>query len=143
MIADRIGVVVRLGSVVGIRISGNLGIVAGQRRGIVERTRAVDRPIETIKAPLKGPIVFRTVGFRVTSHMPFANRIAFIIGRFKDLSDRAAGCVEIPLVALERLFVHHVSNAGLVRIEAGQETCTGWAAPRGIVELREPQTVAR
>jgi acetyl-CoA C-acetyltransferase len=36
-----------------------------------------------------------------------------------------------------------VSNAGLVRIEAGQETCTGWAAPRGIVELRESQTVAR
>ena len=143
MIADRIGVVVGLGSVVGICISGNLGVIAGQRRGIVERSRAVDRPIETIKAPLKRPIVFRTVGIRVTSHMPFANRIASIIGRFKDLSDRAAGCVQIPLVALERLFVHHVSNTGLVRIKARQETCTRWTAPRGVVELGEPQTVAR
>jgi hypothetical protein len=100
----------------------------------------VDRAVVAVEAAGERPVVLRSVRRRVPRHVPLADGIALVARGPQRLGNRHAPAVQIAAIAVEPLVLHHVSDAGLVRRETGQERGPRGAAASRIIELREPQS---
>ena len=112
---------------------------------------AVDDTEEAVEAPLSrrrmclvadGPPV-RLAGDVVAAHVPFAGHQRPVIREAEHLGDRRGVFTEVSLIGSGAQVRGHVTHAGLVRIEPGQERRPGWTAPRAVVHRREHESVAR
>jgi len=145
VVGDRVGVEPgSLGAIVRIVVRRDVGVVPGQGIRIEEGTRAVDRAVEAIEAPLERPVRLVGVLFlsAVGSHVPLAAEVGPVSGGPECLGDGEALSVEITPVGGQAVVAHHVTDPGLVRIEPGQEGRPGRAASSRIVELGESKTAA-
>ena len=61
VVGDRVGVVVRLRLVLRVGEGRDHGVVADQRRRVVEAAAAVDRAVEAVEPALERPVVLRPV----------------------------------------------------------------------------------
>src|SRR3954454_138552 len=75
--------------------------------------------------------------------MPLAAEIARIIPALERFGDRHATLVQIAGIAFRTVAVGEDADAGLVRMQAGQQRGARRAAARGVVELRVTQPVRR
>ena len=73
--------------------------------------------------------------------MPFPGKIGRILRGLQNLGNGLHIASEIALVSGESGVIHHMSDSCLMGISSGQQTCPGRAAPSGVVELCEAQTV--
>ena len=75
--------------------------------------------------------------------MPLAAHVGAVAVRLQHLRDRHAAVVEVAGVALGARVVGEDADAGLVRVQAGQQRGAARAAARRVVERAEAQPVAR
>ena len=97
--------------------------------------------VEAAEATLKRPVelVGIALWMRDIGDMPFADGVALITRGFQGLGNRDAALVQVAGVTFELPVLHHVPDARLMRIEAGEQRGTRGAAAGRVVELREPQ----
>lgn len=146
VVGDGVGVVPgAVGLVVGIVLGGDEGVVAGEGVGVEEGTGAVDGAVEAVEASLAWPVVavgFAVFGFGDGGDVPFAGHVGAVAGRLESLGDGEALGVEIAAVGGEAVVTGHMTDACLMRVEAGEEGASRRAAAAGVVELREAEAVA-
>src|SRR5262249_45922967 len=75
----------------------------------------------------------------VPGDVPLAEGVGPVPGRLEGLRERDAPVVEVPSVGVEALVLRHVPDAGLVRVEAGEQAGAGRAAAGRVVELGGPR----
>ena len=75
----------------------------------------------------------------VLAHVPLAGHGGEVARAAQHLGDGDAAVVEPAAVAGHAVVLGHVPDAGLVRIQAGQQRGARRAAAAGVVELREAQ----
>jgi len=141
VIVDRVGVVERLGLVFRVRVGRDHRVVARQRVGVEEAARSVDRAVEAVVPALQGPIVLGPVGLGLFRDVPLAGHVGRVARALEGLGDGDAAAVEVAAVSVEPAVVHHMPDAGLVRVEPAHEARASRAAAGGVVEVREPQPV--
>ena len=78
---------------------------------------------------------------RLRRDVPLAAHVGVVAAGLQHLRDRHAAVVEVAGVALRAGVVGEDADAGLVRMQAGQQRGARRAAARGVVELREAQAV--
>src|SRR5262249_42708506 len=118
---------------------GDHRVVAHQRRRVVKTAGADDGAVIAVEAALQRPVVLGAARLVVPGDVPLADRVGAIPGRLKGFGDGNAIAVQVAAVTVETLVLHHVADAGLVWIKAGEQTGAGRAAAGGVVELREAQ----
>lgn len=84
-----------------------------------------------VEAAVEGPMG------PILADVPFAGHHDGIAGGFKGFGHGLAVLVEVALIGGDTAVVHHVADAGLVGVEAGEEGGAGGAAAGGIIELGE------
>ena len=140
MIRNRVGVVIRLGSIFRICEGRDHGIVADERGWIKKTARTMDGTVVSIESTLAWPIVFRPIRARVASHVPFAGCIAAVTRRFEHLCKGLAGLIQVSAIPRYPSILHHVPHTRLMRIEPSKETSACWTAPSGVVKLSEAKS---
>ena len=142
VVGDGVGVIPgSFGLVFGVVFGRDLGVVAGEGVGVEEGAGAVDGAEEFIEAALEGPVVLFVVGHHFRGDVPFSGHVGAVSGWLEGLGDGEAFLVEVALVLGDSVVAGHVANAGLVRVESGEEGGAGGAAAAGIVELGEAHAV--
>jgi len=98
-----------------------------------------------LESALPGPVGFLRLagGFGVPRHMPLAGHGGAIPRGAQDFGNGHAAVAEVPPVARLLPVGDHVADAGLVRIQPGQQRSAGGAAAARIIELCEPQPARR
>ena len=139
VVADGVGVVELGGTVFGVVERADGRVVAGQGAGVEETAGAGDGAVVAVETALQGPVVFGTVGFDVAGDVPFAEGVGAITGGFEGFGEGDAVAVEVAAVAGESFVFHHVSDAGLVGVEARKQGGAGGTAAGGVVELGEAE----
>ena len=148
VIRDRIGVIKRfvitmLGRIHWIVKRRYEFVVSSQSVGVKETAGSVDRSVETIKAALSWPVtlfVFR-FGADLAGNVPLACHVSFVACGFQSFGDRHAFTIDFAAVTVVAAIVHHVAHASLVWVQTGHKTRTSRAATRGVIKLREPQSI--
>ena len=74
--------------------------------------------------------------------VPFAGGIGAVAGGAKSLGEGDALVVEAAAVPGMAKVVHHVADACLMRVKAGEEGSARWATACGVVKLGEPEPVS-
>ncbi len=110
-------------------------VVAGESDGVPVAAGPVDGAEVVVEAALAGPVVFVALADR--GHMPLAAHERRVTGGFERLSDGDALAVQVAAIAGQPEVAHHVADAGLVGVEAGEQAGAGGAAAGGVVELGE------
>ena len=98
----------------------------------------MDGTVKTIEPPLPRPVVPRAAGLDLGGDVPLAGHVRRVAGSVHHLGDGADVFVQVALVAGEVAVAHHVPDAGLVRVSAGEQRGAGGAAAAGVVKLGEP-----
>ena len=83
-------------------------------------------------------LVLQLVRALAGGDVPFAGDVGAVAGGPEHLGERDAAAVEIAAVGVGAVVLHHMADAGLMRIEAGEQRGARGAAARHVVELREP-----
>jgi hypothetical protein len=145
LIGDGVGVVVLRGLVLGILGDGDELVVAYQGAGIEVTAGAMDGAVVAVEAALEGPVAAVPQGFGVLArgHVPFTDGVIPVTGGSESLGEGHALAVQAAPVAVVIPVLHHVTDAGLVRVETGEQRGAGRAASRGVVKLGEPEPVGR
>lgn len=79
----------------------------------------------------------------VLTHMPLSGHRGEVAGGPQHLRDGHARVIEPALIARHALVLRHVPDAGLMRIQSGEQRGPSGAATAGVVELRKAQAVLR
>ena len=146
-----------LGDCVRVVVDGGLGVVRrrefhgfvvfGEGDRVVEAAGAMNRAVETVEAALPRPVVSRgefvvaAPVAHVTSDVPLPRHVGAVAGLAECLGDRHRVGGEVAAVSRQPVVAHHVADAGLVRVEAGQQGRAGRAAACRVVEVAETQAV--
>ena len=130
LVADGVGVEEIL---VAFRLVVDVLVSAGQGVRMVEAARADDRSVELVEAALHRPRVRRF--FEAARHVPLAAHVAAVSARLECLRDRHATPVQIARVPFGAGRVGEDSDAGLMRMQSGQQGRPRRAAPGRVVEL--------
>src|SRR4029078_13441126 len=83
--------------------------------------RRGNRDVVVVKTALQRPIVFIAIGLRGFSHVPLADGVGAVSSGAKNLCNGRTEAVEFDAIAVATFVIHHVANAGLMGIEAGEE----------------------
>ncbi len=144
VVVDGVGVVKAPRLVFRVCVRRNPGVVAGERVGVEKAAGAVDRAVEAVEAALERPVVLLRFagGIDLFGDVPLADHVGAVAGGLECLGDREAAPVEVAAIAVEHAIFHHVADAGLVRVEAGEERGAGRAAAGRVVELGEAHAAA-
>ena len=135
-VGDRIGVVEagRQRFVLGI------GLAARQRAGLEERAAAGEGAEEAVEAAPRRPGL---VGLaHLGTQVPLAGQAGRVAGGLQRLGDRHAVRIDRARVAARPVVVGEDADAGLVRVQAGEQRGARRAAARSVVELREAYAAA-
>ena len=79
----------------------------------------------------------------VVTNMPLTGHRSEVARRVEGFGQRHALIVESPAIARLLPVLDHVPDAGLVRVQARQQGGARRTTPRGVIELREPQSTRR
>ena len=101
----------------------------------------MDGAEEFVEAALAGPIVLGIGGFHLGGDVPFSGHVGAVAGGLERFGDGEAFLVEVALVLGEPVVAGHVTDAGLVRVESGEEGGAGGATAGRIVKLGEAHSV--
>ena len=116
-----------------------VGRQAGVERVFLEaRVEPADHAVELVEPAVGGPRRLRP-----GAQVPLAHHAGVVAGGPKDLGNGDGVRLREPLVAAGVGLVVHQPDAGLMRVQAGQQTGTTGAAAGAVVELAEPQAVLR
>ena len=77
------------------------------------------------------------------TNVPLSRHKGLIARRLESFGKGDAGIVQIALIRRRSEIVDHVTDAGAMVIETGQQRRTRWAAARTVVELRETNAFLR
>ena len=146
-----------LGDCVRVVVDGGFGVVRrrefdgfvvfGEGDRVVEAAGAMNRAVEAVEAALPRPVVSRgefvvaAPVAHVTSDVPLPRHVGAVAGLAERLGDRHRVGGEVAAVSRQPVVAHHVADAGLVSVEAGQQGRTGRAAAGRVVEVAEAQAV--
>ena len=101
----------------------------------------MDNAVILIEAALQRPVVLRLVDGR---DVPLARHERLVIGGLQDFRNRPARRAQVVGVSGQRaFFIHHVPDAGLVRVQSAEQARARRAAARTVVELSESHPLAR
>jgi hypothetical protein len=144
VVADRVGVVELIRPVLGVGEGRDQGVVADEGIRVEETAGAVDRAVEAVKAALQGPVVAvgLAVGADLLRHVPLADHVGAVTGRAHGFGEGEALPIQVAAVTVQAAIVHHVPDAGLMRVKPGEERGAGGAAAGGVVELGEAHAAA-
>ena len=145
VIADRVRVIELPRPVFGIRIRRYQGVVPREGVGIEEAARAVNGAVEPVKAALSRPVGLLVGRGRidVLRDVPLAHHVGAVTGGLEGLGDRDTATIQLAAIAVGAAIVHHVSDAGLMRIKPGEQRGARRAAAGRVVELRETHPALR
>jgi len=143
VIADRIRIIKDRGLVIGVVFGGDKPVLPAQGGRVEEIAIPADGAIELLKTALQGPVGVVVVGAVAVRDVPFAAHIRAVAGGAQYFRDRHALAIQVAAVTRVIAVHHHVADARLVRIQAGQQRRPRGAAARGVVELGEPEAVGR
>lgn len=140
--ADHAGGVVRegVGHVEALFGRGEGLIIEGHFAPRVEAEEvggAGDEAEVLVEATVNGPVG------AVFADMPLAGHHDGVAGGFEGLGHGLAVVVEVALIGGDAAVVNHVADAGLMGIEAGEESGAGGAAAGGVIELGEADAALR
>lgn len=101
----------------------------------------MNRAVKAIEAALQRPVRPIVVAARIQllGDVPFSGGVASVAGGPQSLGDREAPPIQITAITIATAIFHHMADAGLVRIEPGEQRGASRAAPRGVVEMGETQ----
>ena len=144
-VADGIGVIETIG------IIGDEFSVFHQGVRMEETAGARKRAVEAIKATLRWRRVargarspaFRIAGGQETADMPLARHHGPVAGALQRLSDGHGVIAQITLIGACAPVIHHVADAGLMRVQARQQRRPRGAAARETIHLREARAACR
>ena len=141
LLVDPIGVVEVL------TVAFDVVVPPGERHGIKEAARPVNRAVEGFEPPVERP-VGALLGFdhlarlaEVVGDVPLPAHAGGVARVAEGFGHRRTVGGEFTAVALGPTVVDHVPHPRLVRIATGHERRPGGAAPRGVVEVREADPV--
>ena len=140
VVADRVGVVIRLRLVLRIVHRRDERIAPTQRRRVVETARAGDRAVELGKSPLHRPVVLRAFRASKPRHVPLARHVRPVAGRLERFGNRHHVAPQFALVARQVPVARHQPDTRLMLIHPRQQRSPRRAAAGRIVELRKPQS---
>ena len=80
---------------------------------------------------------------RAGADVPLAGHEGGVTGGPENLGEGGGAAVQLSFVSGERPGLHHVADARLVRVEAGEQGGAGGAAAGGVVEAGETEAVFR
>ena len=146
VIRQRIGVIVFFfWLILGVVGDGEVGVAAHERTRVPETAGALNGAVVTVEAALQGPIRFiLPVRQRVTrGDVPFASGVGAIARGLEGFGDGDAATVQRAAIAVDAVVVHHVADAGLVRIKPGEQRGACGAATAHVVKLREAHAASR
>jgi len=135
--------------------AGSCGTAVFNEEPVFVRSEVVaaptDQAVVAVKAALArcwmleiaGPPVIDFTGIKLTANMPFAGHHGLVIGFLENLGNRSAVVAQVALVSRRAEIEPHMTNPGLVRIEAGQERGPGRAAAGAIVHRGQRDTACR
>ena len=130
-VGDRVGVVE-----IGVeRLVLDVLLAARQRARLEERAAARQRAEEAVEAAARRPRVVRRA--HLGGEVPLAGQARRVARGLEHLGERDAAVVDRAGVTARPVVVGQDADAGLVRMQPGQERRAGRAAARGVVELRE------
>ena len=142
-VADGIGV---------IKVSGIIGYelaVFDQRVGMEEAAGAGQGAEEAIEAALSrygmfgsaGTPAFRLARRQESADVPLARHHGAVASALQHFGDGHGVIAQVALIGASAIIAHHVADAGLVRMQAGQQGGARWAAAGEAVHLRKARAV--
>ena len=138
LIADRVGIEERR---ILFGFVFNVVITARQRARVVEAAGSNDGAEEMVEAALQRPGVRRLR--EVARDVPLAAEVGRVFVLLQHLGDGDAALVQVAGIAFRSVAVGENADAGLVRMQSGQQRCARRAAAGGVIELRIAQAVGR
>ena len=141
VIADRVGVVVFFGAILRVVGHGEERVVADEGAGVPETAGPLNGAVVAVEAALERPVVTLRLGFGGVAgrEVPLARDVVPVAGGLEDFGHRHAPPAEFAAIGIDAVVVQHVADAGLMRVEAGEERGARGTAAGGIVEVREAQ----
>ena len=145
LIADGVGVKILGGLVFGIIGDGDESIVAKKRAGVPKATRAVDCAVITVETAAERPVraigwIGESLGGLSGCDMPLTDTVGTVAGGFEHFGN-GGRAVQAAAVTLMTAILHHVADAGLMGITAGEERRASGATAGGVVELSKTEAV--
>ena len=143
VVGNRVGVIELLRPILRVVFRRDPAVAPAERGRIVEVSAALDRAVEFVEPALERPVVVRVIRrVLVFGDVPLAAHVGGVAGGFELLGDGWRVAAQVALVARQRAAsAGHVTHAGLVRVEAGDQRRARRAAACRVIELREPQPI--
>ena len=141
VVADRIGIVISLGLVLGVVNRGNELVFTAQGGWIIKTACPDDGPVEPVEPTLAGPVLLRSLGPDVAGDVPLARHVILVPGQAQSLGDGQNVAPDFPTIPGQLLVSGHQPDPGLVLVKAGEQRGPGRATTGGVVELGEAQAV--
>src|SRR2546430_580627 len=112
VLGDSVSIIITLRMVFGVSPGGDFRVIPGQGGWIPIISRAHNRPIISVKAPLERPIVSRAVRSDISRDVPFAHRVVTITRGAQNLRNGNTTVIQLPLVSFTSPLLGHVPDPG-------------------------------
>src|SRR5690349_8091290 len=100
IVADRVGVVIRVGLIMFVVLGRDKSFAAAERRGVVERASAGDRAVVLVKTAGERPVVARCARACPRGDVPFSAHVGAITAARERLGD--CWCMAMQITGISR-----------------------------------------